>query len=366
MTSILEKNDLTKIIASTFNFRDCILLGRATSCFYSIFSSFFQKGDNVIFPAILCPQPLLAAKLAGLNPIVIDVNQNNGLINLSELETLLSKNINVRCVVLVELFGQKIDNWSEILNLKKKFKFKIIRDCAQSLPLKKIRCDFTILSFGHTKIIDCDHGGAILIDNKNYKEILRRNSDNLNPFNKNKYKFFIKNYRKQFYKIKNKPRLNHNEKVIELYELLTKNDYFYKTKFSEEFSSCISKKIKDIKNIVLERRRLFVLYKKNLNHKDVLYVTNNEDYIPWRFSVLLPPNMQKFITNKLRSNGFHASNWYDPLSIFFDKNHIKYNNDIINSHHFSSRILNLWIDENINDEYIESSCTLIKEYLNKY
>ena len=87
--------------------------------------------------------------------------------------------------------------------------------------------------------------------------------------------------------------------------------------------------------------------------------------VPWRFCVLLPnEKKQKLITNKLRETGFHASNWYEPASIYFDKKKIEHSDTLENSKIFSKRILNLWIDEKTDEEYIRKSCKLINNYLN--
>ena len=67
-------------------------------------------------------------------------------------------------------------NIKEILNLKKKYKFKIIEDCAEGIGLKYKNSflgnfgDLSTFSFYSNKLITTGEGGCILTNNRKYFE----------------------------------------------------------------------------------------------------------------------------------------------------------------------------------------------------
>lgn len=345
---------LEEFLAEKFSFSNCILTGRATSGFSSIFKTLFKENDHVIFPAILCPQPIMSAKSANLIPVIADVDKQNGMIEVSKVEKLLIKNKKIKAIVFVELFGQQYEVVLKKLSiLTTKYKIILIRDCAQSLPINKSEADLTIISFGHTKILDSGHGGAVLTNNKIYADQIRKKIKSFEQFNEETFNENTISYRKNFYSIKSK-KLSYQQERILINQLLQKQTDFYNFKFCEKYLDIIFNKISKYKQTIDRRRYLSSLYFEKLYNKNLHIITKPNIDIPWRFSILLPNNSsQKVITSKLRTQNFHASNWYESVVKYFIPDDLILYEEPVNSYHFEQRILNLWIDDNTSIKYIK-------------
>lgn len=359
-----SSEQLEEVIAKQFDFSHCVLTGRATSGFTAIFNVLFNKNDRVIFPAIICPQPIVSAKIANLTPVIIDVQKNNGIIDIEKVKNALEKDKKIKAIVFVELFGQqKEKTLQKLILLAKKHQVFLIRDCAQSLPVQKSESDFTILSFGHTKILDCGHAGAILTNNRHHSNSLREKIQSFKKFNRDS---FYKNallYRKKFYSIKRK-QLNDNEETECLNQLLLKQADFYNLVFCDNYIDSLYLKLSEANNIIDKRRELSNLYYNALIDKNLKVITNPHDDVPWRFSILLRNNnIQKTITSKLRAHNFHASNWYESVIKYFRHEEVITYEIPKNSLNFEQRVLNLWIDDSRSIEYTNDCINFLVQTL---
>jgi dTDP-4-amino-4,6-dideoxygalactose transaminase len=114
---------------------------------------------------------------AGLKIKLVDVDIN-GLMNLEELEKKISKK--TKAVIPVHLYGQPL-NMKKLTQIKKKYNFYIIEDCAQAHGAfdystnQKIGCigDIACYSFYPGKNLGAfGDAGAIVTNNKNlYKKL---------------------------------------------------------------------------------------------------------------------------------------------------------------------------------------------------
>lgn len=112
----------------------------------------------------------------GAKPIFLDTKKDSFLIDDNKIEKYISKR--TKAIIIVHIYGQ-VFNFDKILNLKKKYKFKIIEDCAQShLGRYKNKFVGTIgdigcFSFFPTKNLGAfGDAGAIITNNlKIYKKI---------------------------------------------------------------------------------------------------------------------------------------------------------------------------------------------------
>ena len=112
----------------------------------------------------------------GAKPVFLDIKKDSFLIDDNKIEQNISKK--TKAIIVVHIYGQ-ILNLEKILKLKKKYKFKIIEDCAQShLGKYKNKYAGTIgdigcFSFFPTKNLGAfGDAGAIITNNfKIYKKI---------------------------------------------------------------------------------------------------------------------------------------------------------------------------------------------------
>jgi perosamine synthetase len=172
----------------------CVAVVNATTgIFVSLKVLGVKKGDEVLVPTLTFIGSVNPISYCGATPHFIDLSVNNNFIdiNYDKLDTYLSsivkfKNGNsinkntgntIKAIVPVHLFGHPSD-MSKCLLLAKKYRLKIVEDCAEALGsiFKKTHVgnfgSTGVISFNGNKIITTGGGGAIITNSKKlYKKI---------------------------------------------------------------------------------------------------------------------------------------------------------------------------------------------------
>ncbi|MDR1522910.1 MAG: DegT/DnrJ/EryC1/StrS family aminotransferase [Endomicrobium sp.] len=110
--------------------------------------------------------------MCGAKPIFVDIDPKTFNIDPLELEETLKREKNVKAVLIVHLYGLACD-MDAILELKKKYGFKLIEDACQAhgaeFKNKKVGSfgDASAFSFYATKNMMTGEGGMVLTNNKN-------------------------------------------------------------------------------------------------------------------------------------------------------------------------------------------------------
>ena len=155
-----------------------VAVGSGTDALFIALKSLgIKKGDEVITAANTAIPTISAIKSTGASPKLVDIG-NDYLIDPLKIEKEITNKTKV--IIPVHLYGQTCE-MEKIIKISKKYKLKIIEDCAQSQGAKyKNRFCGTIgelgcFSFYPTKILGAyGDGGFILTNNYNlYKKIKR-------------------------------------------------------------------------------------------------------------------------------------------------------------------------------------------------
>jgi dTDP-4-amino-4,6-dideoxygalactose transaminase len=108
----------------------CITCGSGTDALYIALKSLeLPPCSKVLVPAMSYTATSVSISNAGLIPVFVDINEN-GLINIEDLKHKL--NDEIKCIVVVHLYGQCIPNIEEIAELSKNHNIKLLEDCAQA------------------------------------------------------------------------------------------------------------------------------------------------------------------------------------------------------------------------------------------
>ncbi len=132
-----------------------------------------KEGDEVIIPSYGYVSTVNAFVLRGAKPIFVDIDPAHLNIDINQIEEKINKK--TKAVVIINYAGGSI-NMERILRLKKKYKFYLIEDAAQSIFSKYNKKnlgtfgDLATMSFHQTKNIHCGEGGALFINNKLFIE----------------------------------------------------------------------------------------------------------------------------------------------------------------------------------------------------
>ncbi|MDR3243317.1 MAG: DegT/DnrJ/EryC1/StrS family aminotransferase [Elusimicrobiota bacterium] len=161
-----------------------------------------KEGDKVATTAFSFIATANSILFCGAKPIFIDINPETFNMNLDLLEARLKKEKNIKAVIIVHLYGLMSD-MDRLLALKKKYKFKLIEDCAQSHGAKykgkKAGSfgDASAFSFYATKNIMTGEGGMVLTNDvktdKAAKQIINHGRDGHSTFTILGYNFRMTN-----------------------------------------------------------------------------------------------------------------------------------------------------------------------------
>ncbi len=165
---VVEKfeNKFKKLIGRNY----AVAVSNGTSAIEIALNSLnLKKGSKVIVPNLTIVSCLNAIIKNNYKPVFVDVNIDDFNICIDDLKKKISKD--VKALIMVHTYGLAA-NIKEIYKLKKKYKFKIIEDCAEGLGLKYKKKylgnygDLSTFSFYSNKLITTGEGGCILTNSK--------------------------------------------------------------------------------------------------------------------------------------------------------------------------------------------------------
>ena len=324
------------------------MTGSGTTSMNLFFKSIPKKG-TVMFPAITCIQAVNSAIFANFKISFSDVSLSNYTMNFKNFKDALNKKIKV--VVPTHTFGHSSEI-KKITNYCKKNNIFVLEDATQSLGgkigNKKTGCfgDASVLSFGHSKIIDCGSGGAILTDQKKLYLSMKNHYNQIPNKIKNYNKFLIK-YRKSYYSIKDKIK-NKTLFCKKIFKIQKKYKDLFIYKANKSIEKRITQKFKDIKTVVKKRNFNHNLYKKNLKKKNIIIPKINSNSVSWRFTFLVKKNRDIFV-KKIRHNKIDVSSWYPSLHYLNNNNKNKFKNSI----KIDKGIVNFWTHQNMKEKVIK-------------
>ena len=134
-----------------------------------------KKGDEVITTPMTFASTINSIIMAGAKPILADIRLDTFNIDVEEIKKKITKK--TKAILIVHLGGLPCD-MTEILRLVKKYKLKLIEDCAHAIEGKYKNKhlgnfgDTGCFSFYTTKNLTTGEGGMIICNNKSiYKKI---------------------------------------------------------------------------------------------------------------------------------------------------------------------------------------------------
>lgn len=126
-------------------------------------------GDEVIVPDLTFGATLNAVILAGANPVIVDVDQNNWNMSVELLEANITQS--TKAIMPVHIYGVPCD-MQKITQIAKKNNLIVVEDCAEALGSRIYEKhvgtfgDAGTFSFFGNKVITCGEGGAIVFKDR--------------------------------------------------------------------------------------------------------------------------------------------------------------------------------------------------------
>lgn len=297
--------------------------------------------DEVITVSNTAIPTASAIKSAGAKPVFVDVG-NDFLINPLKIKKAINKN--TKAIIPVHLYGHpcKMD---DIIKIAKKFKLKIIEDCAQAQGAKfKNKLvgnfgDFGCFSFYPTKILGGYGDGGLILTN-NYK--LYKNAKNIRFYGidtvNNKNKFFKKYY---------------------------SNINGVNSRLDEINSSILNFKLEKVDTFINKRRAIANIYDNALKNTSLILPKKNELNFDVYHQYTVYHSKRNKITNALKKNGIETRIIY-PYPIHKMKGYKAYFKDakFINSEKKSKGIFCLPIYPDLKIKDVKLICKNIIKIMN--
>jgi dTDP-4-amino-4,6-dideoxygalactose transaminase len=326
-------NDIEKMLARKFKKQYCCFTGSGTTAIYLALQALALQHKKILYPAITCMAPVNAALYAGYEPIFCDVNLQDYTMDVESLEIMLDK-YDVGIIVPTHIYGHPCD-MDSICKIAKEKGIIVLEDAAQTIQTSN--ADVSIMSFGHTKILECEVGGGALFTENQllYEKVLTIQKTIPNKPMHSSHMF--DEYRAAYYSIMQCVKRDSRFWALMLQlQQLSKDTFVYNIDNGSEITEVLSKmSIKVNKRI--ERAKLYDEY---LNKTSMRLPQIDSDCVRWRYSFLFDGNQQELL-QKVRQKKVDISNWYPALYKVYSTQEKKY---FENAEYLENHIINLWIN----------------------
>lgn len=334
--------------------------GNATAAIMVLLEEMDLSGVNVAVPVNVCPSVVQAVWYSGNRPYYIDIEEDT----MGMCPKILERHINkLSAVIAVHMYGSVFDIKS-IAAICRKHKKILIEDCAQALgahiggqPVGTFG-DAAVFSFGAGKIVDLGVGGAAVSHNALLIRRVRQRVASMREWSKDAEKAISEfsgmhtSIYNNFYPVK--VRLHYE--MLRKNALRIKDVYLFQAPCNLEDRVSASLMALDA-NLDLRKER--ALYFKDIFEKnEIEFHWPKEGGVFWRFNLFLDEVRDRLL-HSLLSEGFKVSSWYPRVDIFMEAK--VDDNDYSVAEKVAGRILNLWVNSEVDDQYVEAIAQRIIE-----
>ncbi len=296
----------------------------------------FKKGDEIIVTSQTHVATAHAVSFTGAKPVFADISLYDGNIDVDDIKKLINKK--TKGIIVVHFAGYPCE-MNKIMKISKKYKLKVIEDCAHALgtTINGIHVgnfgDVGVFSFYPTKQITTGEGGMLICNNKRIFNSLKINRA-----------FGIDTD-------------IHKRKIPGLYDVKSLALNFRAT----DFQACMGlEQLKRYKNELLIRKKNANYYHNKLRNIDLVkshkFKKNASYFI---YPIFVSKNLRKKVIENFKKNkiGFsiHYAKSLNVMSYYNKGKRLK------NSEIFSEETISLPVHSDINKKKIDFIISKIKE-----
>jgi dTDP-4-amino-4,6-dideoxygalactose transaminase len=360
---------LEREIAGYVGRRRCVLTGRGASAIYIALQSLPRRAGKVVLPAILCPSPANVTLYAGFEPLFCDVSPADYNLDPQALRGLLQRHDDVAAIMPAHIYGHPAAI-EEIAGIAAERGIPLIEDAAQSLggEIGGRRMGgfgaMSILSFGHTKIIDAGGGGAVLTDDEALAEALRHHAGRL-PAQPANHRDRAEQYRRTYYEWRALAAKDstQNDRFLEM-PAKFRDLYLYRAEGA--WIAALGAAFPALDRIVAARRNTCDAFVELLAGDPRLALPERRSGgVPWRFTFLVDGAAQGPVTAALRAQGIDVSNWYPSLHRWYAVGKAQGDDAFPVARRVEARVVNLWVEPPKDAAYAKSVGMALKNALRR-
>lgn len=345
----------------------CVLTGNATTALEVALRIVRERaGDGeVIVPTITCPSVVQAIVYAGLTPAFADVTLPDCTIDVAAVAALASER--TRAVIPIHIYGHAAPIVA-IAELARARRFAVIEDAAQAVggtiagrPFGSFG-DFSVFSFGGTKIVTAGGGGALLTDDRAAAERAAELLAELpGPPSAPDEELLALSQRNLTHGLMDLLRVDPALRVgtafvdrVPAYRRL----WLHALPADSPLVERIAAGFDDLGANLDRRRSIATRYHDALRALGSR-VTCSEAWrtsgVVWRYTFLAgDPAAAIAVTRALRGAGLNASNHYWSVAQLFDDRVLAASTEV------SRRVVNLWVDRTIADAEVERTIDVVR------
>lgn len=346
--------------------RHCVFVSRGTTAIYLALKALGITEGKVVVPSMMCLSAVNAVIYAGAEPLYCDISLSDFNMDIDDLKVLLKAHRDIRAVLLPHMYGYSGDirAFEELL---KKHNVFLIEDAAQALggsykdkPFGSFG-DLSVLSFGHTKIIDAGGGGAVLFDDDQYTGPLREGYRQLEDWT-SRHGQLEGLYGATYYKlIELTQKAGDLKYLFSAFPDIFRDVYLYKGTKRKVLLEII-RKLKELPEIVNKRNSKEALYRRKLRHKAIRHPEYVSEGVCWRCSFMIESPNQQDIAEWIRSRRVDVSNWYPPVHQFYQYP----SPSLKKSQKAGTTVFNLWVDEKISLSDIARNAQVVMKAIERF
>lgn len=353
-------------LAQLLRRKHCVWTGNGTSGLYLAFKLCPDDRPKILLPALMCMQPMLAVHYAGKIPVFCDITEADANIDPDLVEGMLRRNPDIGAVVAVHLYGNAA-NISKLTGICKKYKVMLIEDAAQAFggkfpdgSLLGSKGDYSVVSFGYSKILDLGDGGAFLTDDE-FVAQKARDWESQIQVQPGKTDALHDDYKSLFYAI-----LNLGRKDPRFYQMFDHFPGLFQSLFLYRSVDGVAEQISDVldtlEDEVARRMRISDLYLRELKDIPTLKFFTQSG-VPWRFTFRVDAARRDDLLSRVRNEGFDVSSWYPSITDWTPSGRLQGRDKFPVANRLEREVVNLWVDSNYDESKALSLTKKIKEIL---
>lgn len=299
-----------------------IIVGRGATAIYLVVKKHLAGGSEVMVPANICPAAVFPIIYAGCRPIFCDVSDITGNVTLATVEECANSH-DIECAILPHMYGNPIAGFDAIIKYLKGRHVLVIEDCASSLGAIDasgqnvgFKGDYSIYSFGHSKIIDVGIGGMLASSTREvsdfhemlgclplYSQDISQDSSLVS----------------QLYRtLRNTRRQGKFESSL-FRAIIPELKPLYINRLADGDKESILQSLDGLADIISKRREEWIAYyqvfQKN-GFGSSVYVFS-PGAVPWRFNFLVPDHCRQVVIDRLLADAIPVSDWYPSIERLF-------------------------------------------------
>ena len=357
-----DHREVTEWLQHFYGDGHVIFGSRASGLLHSYLLALNQPGTGVVIPAITCHALMHTIELAGYQPIFADIEKTSFLMTTDSLEAaVLRAEKPVSACIAVHTFGHLADVQG-ISAVCQQHGLHLIEDACQILDgtFQNSASDAVLFSFGHSKPVDIGGGGAMLIRDLSIADAHASRKTELHArglADENDQYSFSRDY----YAIRDRDSTLPGSRR-EVRELAHRYSTLALSGSTEANWSQLSSGLTRLAGPREERVRRAHHFMESLPQDSLELPSIPRGSSPWRFTFLVKdPQHRDPLVGELRAAVRHASTWYPSLALDYgsDPTLTPTAND------FENRVINLWLAEGVDDEYVEASIRTIQRFFSR-